>query len=1698
MIMAVGGAGGRAGSRLVGITTGHWLAPLVPLLCLTLNLVQGQNYYDSYDYSYNEISQDRTDVNSANFYTDFNANLNSQGGGSIGQVFPDFSDEGGPSRGTPSRCYDDDLRPQKCVPEFVNAAFQRRVDVTNTCGEQRPQEYCLQTGGYGSAKACELCNAYIPALGHPSTYLTDFNNNDNHTWWQSETMFEGIQYPNQVNLTLNLGKAFDITYVRLLYRSPRPESFAVFKRTCEECEWIPYQYYSATCRDTYGIPDSTYLRREDETRALCTSEFSDISPLTGGNVAFSTLEGRPSAYNFENSSQLQEWVTATDIRIVLDRLNTFRDEVFGDPKVLKSYFYAITDFAIGGRCRCHGHSSECVASSGLYGDSSLVCRCEHNTMGVDCGECLPFYNDAPWGRATATNVAECKACNCNGYSNRCYFDQDLYDRTGHGGHCLDCSANRAGPNCERCRDNFYEREDGVCVPCNCNDIGSRSLQCGSDGMCQCKPGVTGSKCDQCAENYFDFGPQDRAFGIEGCKACGCNVAGSRENQASCDPATGICVCKHHVEGQQCDHCKPGFFNLDNNNDFGCTPCFCYGHSSVCSSADGYSKGTIESGFVRGEERWDAEESSGRQVDLAYNGRVQSLGVSAPGRDKVYYVAPDRFLGDQRAAYSHYLSFMLNVGELGPQASTEDIVLEGAGLTISAPVFAQGNPLPSTQKQEYRFRLHEDQQFGWSPRLTSRDFISLLANLTSIKIRGTYTYEGKGFLDDVKLETARRGVFGESARWIEVCTCPEGYVGQYCESCAPGYRHLPANGGPFASCVPCNCNNHAEICDSETGRCICQDNTAGEQCERCGKGYYGNALRGSPNDCQSCPCPNGGACIQMPDDTVVCLECPKGYAGPRCELCTDGFFGDPRGRAGKGPQPCQKCDCNSNVDLNAVANCNRTTGECLKCIYNTGGFYCDQCLPGFYGDALALPKGDCQACRCNSYGTVAERYGPPVCDQVTGQCQCRPHVIKQHCDKCEEGYWNLTSGVGCEACDCDRTGAINGTCSEETGQCFCREGVTGRRCDTCMPHHYGFSDKGCFPCDCDSLGSTSPQCGPNGQCPCRTNVEGRRCDRCRENTYDKQAGCRDCPDCYDLVLDAVSIHRERLAELERLLDDIVTNPTVLSDEDFEDTLQTVQTMVEKLYNDAYTATSSGGEKTVSQHMSELAKRIKEVQGLLEGIHTAVNRGSDLANLGERNITEAEDIIARARDALRNSQVYLDIQGKNALHKAMDRSNQFGQQSDQMSEIARQARMLADSQEDDAKNIEQVAYEARNTSNDAYNLARQALDDQRDVTEYIKTLNGEVLALDLLHQDTLDMANESLATARETYRNALAISTEASSIAIPKIDARALKEQGEEIQEEATRIKEETEALVNGRVQLINDIEIQVNETTELVKRGWQQQQITSELLADTFTAQGKAEDAVKTAEQTLSEAKETLKILQQFDAQVQRSRGKAEAALNRVDEIERLIKDAEDRTRNAEDALMGAESDAKNAKDIAQDAQDTASDASKKAGDLRGEADATKVEASQLKDEADNLEGPVIETDRRVSVHEEQVEQDRQLVLQSQKKANEAKDRADQASARVREAYDIVEEILQILEQSTKLDPEELTRLERRLEMAWNTYQQSGIETTVTQLAESRIWQDDRIVIYTEEIRRLKIEVENIREIKISLPDGCYSQTKLEP
>lgn len=141
------------------------------------------------------------------------------------------------------------------------------------------------------------------------------------------------------------------------------------------------------------------------------------------------------------------------------------------------------------------------------------------------------------------------------------------------------------------------------------------------------------------------------------------------------------------------------------------------------------------------------------------------------------------------------------------------------------------------------------------------------------------------------------------------------------------------------------------------------------------------------------------------------------------------------------------------------------------------------------------------------------------------------------------------------------------------------------------NRYGFSYDGCKTCDCDPIGSRSLQCDPSGQCPCRDNVEGRRCDRCKENKHDREAGCVDCPACYNLVQAAVDEHRTKLASLNALLQNIMSNPTIISDEAFKNKLNEVQERVDQLYTDVKTQT--GGDLSITNQLQELQMGIEVI-------------------------------------------------------------------------------------------------------------------------------------------------------------------------------------------------------------------------------------------------------------------------------------------------------------------------------------------------------------------------------------------------------------------------------------------------------------------------------------------------------------------------
>jgi Laminin N-terminal (Domain VI) len=121
--------------------------------------------------------------------------------------------------------------------------------------------------------------------------------------------------------------AVQVTYVSLQFCPSRPDSMAIYKSTDHRRTWSPFQFYSSQCRKYYSRSPRNTVAKANEQEAMCTdidtigSGSSSGGGLTAGpaRVAFIVLEGRPSAPEFDVSPVLQDWVTATDIRVEFHR-----------------------------------------------------------------------------------------------------------------------------------------------------------------------------------------------------------------------------------------------------------------------------------------------------------------------------------------------------------------------------------------------------------------------------------------------------------------------------------------------------------------------------------------------------------------------------------------------------------------------------------------------------------------------------------------------------------------------------------------------------------------------------------------------------------------------------------------------------------------------------------------------------------------------------------------------------------------------------------------------------------------------------------------------------------------------------------------------------------------------------------------------------------------------------------------------------------------------------------------------------------------------------------------------------------------------------------------------------------------------------------------------------------------------------------
>uniref|UniRef100_A0A8C0BVD9 Laminin subunit alpha-2 n=1 Tax=Buteo japonicus TaxID=224669 RepID=A0A8C0BVD9_9AVES len=259
-----------------------------------------------------------------------------------------------------------------------------------------------------------------------------------------------------------------------------------------------------------------------------------------------------------------------------------------------------------------------------------------------------------------------------------------------------------------------------------------------------------------------------------------------------------------------------------------------------------------------------------------------------------------------------------------------------------------------------------------------------------------------------------------------------------------------------------------------------------------------------------PCTCFGHAELCDDITGECLDCKHNTGGSYCDKCLPGFYGDPtKGTA----EDCQLCACPLNLPSNnfsPTCHFDRSHGLiCDECPAGYVGPRCERCAEGYFGQPL-IPGGSCQPCQCNDNLDFSI---PGSCDSLSGACLiCKPGTTGQYCERCADGYFgDALDARNCQPCHCHINGSVSEICDSRTGQCKCKADVIGRRCDICKPETFGLqSSRGCVPCNCNSFGSKSFDCDGDGQCYCQPGVTGKKCDHCAHGFYNfEEGGCTPC-------------------------------------------------------------------------------------------------------------------------------------------------------------------------------------------------------------------------------------------------------------------------------------------------------------------------------------------------------------------------------------------------------------------------------------------------------------------------------------------------------------------------------------------------------------------------------------------------------------
>ncbi|XP_071527687.1 laminin subunit beta-1 isoform X7 [Panulirus ornatus] len=905
----------------------------------------------------------------------------------------------------------------------------------------------------------------------------------------------------------------------------------------------------------------------------------------------------------------------------------------------------IHDAEICQPCNCdnRGSVNDAICDSRTDVISGLLagrCHCKRYVDGLKCDRCKAGY----WN-FTAENPEGCQTCSC-----------DLLGTINNAGCNVltgECSCKRfvTGRDCNQCLPQHYglsEHPDG-CQPCDCDRGGALDNNCDViSGQCKCRPHVSGRQCNNPEEGYYVATLNYLTYEAE--------LARGSEN---CQ----VVMREPYRDGRETTWTGLGFMrvfegsylefeieNIETNMEY-----------DLVIRYEPQFRGEWENVMVTIErpEPIDPNGPCGntRATD-------DQMIINLPDSHRHVTLFPPVCL-EAGKRYKVRIDFRRsNARTDSPSASI---------LVDSIMLIPRAEKLPfysgSSENDNLRFEyegyrcsenFYEGQNLATVPEICKENHLDSIGfyvygQAFSCQCDGTGSYSSicsslggqcncKPNVVGRRCDRCAPGTFGFGPEGCKACDCspigaldnfcdqqtgqckcrPNTY-GRQCAECQPGFWNFP-------DCQRCECNGHADTCDSYTGICHnCRDNTSGSNCAVCTEGFYGDPRLDVGIACRSCPCPGttdsghsfANRCSLDPRTKDVVCECEEGYAGSRCDACTDNYFGNPEVPGGM----CQPCDCSSNIDISRPGNCNSRTGECEQCLFNTYGFHCERCRPGFYGDAL---NQQCRACVCNILGTN-QTIG--ACDHETGQCPCLPNVLGLECDHCAPSHWKIASGEGCEECACDPVGSYSNQCNEFDGQCQCRPSFGGRQCNQCETTYYGNPRVKCLACNCNRDGSETLQCDhETGQCKCLEGIGGYKCDECARGFTGRAPYCQPCGECFDNWDFILNELRERTEALIAAAGQIKqTGATGAYSHEFESMEEKIEDVRDILLSANMTSQSlTSLEDLITELRENLTAAANELQGLEQGVDNTTQRISLASNALADLRLQAEDLRNGAGD------------------------------------------------------------------------------------------------------------------------------------------------------------------------------------------------------------------------------------------------------------------------------------------------------------------------------------------------------------------------------------------------------------------------------------------------------------------------------------